>query len=175
MGKERDTQGEGWCGPSVWTTGSKLAAHAIVTRRPRASWYKWLFLLACCATPSTCCRILNFANPLRKVDVFSRGGPNGDRRPWSNHVESPTIFHARNLILSDVNQRRESEPPFPYQFFLSRYFFSLLPPFFSTFRLFDSSIHLSICGERPATSHDNFHNYGGWLDDDRFPRDPWLL
>lgn len=26
-----------------------------------------------------------------------------------DHVEPPTIFHDRNLILSDVNQRRESE------------------------------------------------------------------
>lgn len=89
--------GEGW---SVRTTASKLAAHAIVTRGEE---------LALRGTNDS-----SYSHPPRLASsspwlspLGNRRGPKGVEGACSTVWKPPTIFHDRNLILSDVNQRRE--------------------------------------------------------------------
>lgn len=139
--------GEGW---SVRTTASKLAAHAIVTRGEE---------LALRGTNDS-----SYSHPPRLASsspwlspLGNRRGPKGVEGACSTVWKPPTIFHDRNLILSDVNQRRERKrerekgnipelshkAPLPFQ----RFFFSLslslsLDSFHSRRPFIFSNLHL---------------------------------
>lgn len=149
------------------TTASKLAAHAIVTRGEE---------LALRGTNDS-----SYSHPPRLASsspwlspLGNRRGPKGVEGACSTVWKPPTIFHDRNLILSDVNQRRERKrerekgnipelshkAPLPFQ----RFFFSL-----SLSRLvpFSSSIHLfQLAFSRRG---DNFHNYWTMIDSREIP------